>query len=100
MAKFVRKNLLILTGRFIPKDGSTSAPNYVSAVLTYTNTVGLPQTDTVALSLNATTNTWLGTWDSSNAKEGRVDWMLYSTGPVQASTEGYFMVVANAANRI
>jgi hypothetical protein len=54
-------------------------------------------TQTIALTLQSDGVTWQGTWDSSVA-EGRVDWVIYSAGAVQAAAQGTFFVQANSAN--
>jgi hypothetical protein len=52
---------------------------------------------TIVLTLQSDGVTWSGTWDSSVA-EGKVDWVVYSTGSVVAAAQGSFVVNANAAN--
>lgn len=54
-------------------------------------------TQTISLTLQSDGVTWSGTWDSSVA-EGRVDWTVWSTGPVVAAAQGTFVVQANSAN--
>ena len=52
---------------------------------------------TITLTLQSDGVTWQGAWDSSVA-EGRVDWVIYSAGAVQAAAQGTFFVQANSAN--
>lgn len=100
MVAFVRKNLLAVTASFFETDGCPVAtqPSGVNAQLSYRNTAGQPATANVALSYNSTTKVWSATWDTSVVKEGRVEWVLYSSGSVVAAQEGSFTVVANKAN--
>ena len=52
---------------------------------------------TITLTLQSDGVTWQGAWDSSVA-EGRVDWVVYSAGAVQAAAQGTLFVQANSAN--
>jgi hypothetical protein len=52
---------------------------------------------TISLTLQSDGVTWSGTWNSDVA-EGRVDWVVYSAGSVQAAAQGNFYVQANSAN--
>lgn len=101
MARFVRKNVLIISGKFFVKDDPAAQPSTATAVLVYDNTAGYRTTDTIALtSSGSPDNIWSGTWDSSATKGGRVDWMVYSAGSVIAASEGFFEVAANKANTV
>lgn len=123
---FVRKNLLTLSGKFfVPgydyhPDGDSDQddvvlpqPSSATCVLTYYAPApppicvpgyppSCPPTPTqlkasFALTLQSDGLTWQGQWDSSVA-EGRVDWMIYSSGSVVAAAQGNFVVRANSAN--
>jgi hypothetical protein len=73
-----------------PNDWPFGAPGYCPPAP--------PQlTQTISLTLQSDGVTWQGTWDSSVA-EGRVDWVVYSAGSVQAAAQGTFYVQANSAN--
>lgn len=41
---------------------------------------------------------WSATWDSTDAAPGRVEWVVFSTGAVQAATQGSFQLLGNNAN--
>ena len=97
MSRFVRKNSIICATTFTANDGSGLQPSTAEAVLVYKNTAGQLQTDTVPLALGAD-NVWSGSWDSSNAAAGKVEWVITCSGPLQAATEGVFHVLANKAN--
>lgn len=118
---FVRKNLLTLSGKFfVPgfcyghhcPDGSPTPPqpSAVQCVLTYypptaQSSFGhepckippVQMKSALNLTLGLDGVTWSGQWDSSVA-EGRVDWVVYSSGSVVAAAQGNFVVRANAAN--
>ena len=95
MASFVRKNELIISGKFHVPDSPSAQPDSATVVLTYKKG-GTKMTDTINLSLS--NGVWSGTWDSSASDAGRVDWMIYGTGAVVAATQGFFMIEANKAN--
>jgi len=104
MAKFVRKNLIVLSGVFslpgaagVPAD---TQPSSVTAELFYTNTLGRQVTTQIILAMDTDTKVWSGNWDSSDCSRGRVDWMIYSTGALVAADEGFFEIYANDANKV
>lgn len=96
MQKFDRGNEIVLSGTFTPVSG-TAVPSAAEAVLLYTNPDGDTESWTVNLSPD-TAGMWVGRWDSNLCKGGVVEWVMRSSGPVKAATQGKFMVVANAAN--
>jgi hypothetical protein len=98
MNRFVRKNLLTISGTF--ENASGTQPTSVTAVLHYRDLSDAPATTTINLSLGTDGVTWSGAWDSSAAKEGRVEWMVYSSGGVVAAAEGAFSIEANCANTV
>lgn len=100
MSQFVRKNELIISGKFYVRDNPTAQPSSATAVLSYDNMSGARAQDTIALTMDATTKIWSGVWDSSVTKGGRVEWVVYSSGGVIAAVEGFFIVAANRANVI
>ena len=96
MNRFVRKNLLTISGTF--ENASGTQPTSVTAVLHYRDLSDTLATTTINLSL--VDDSWSGSWDSSAAKEGRVEWMVYSSGGVVAAAEGAFSIEANCANTV
>lgn len=96
MAKFTRKNKIVVSGTFVAADGSGTQPTNAEAVLTYKNLSGATQTDTVALTNSA--GIWSGVWDSSNAAQGCVDWTIIGTGALVAALDGKFDISANRSN--
>lgn len=96
MQKFDRGNEIVLSGTFTPVTG-TATPSSAEAVLVYTNPDGDTEASTVAL-LDDGNGVWVGRWDSNLCAGGTVEWVIRSSGPVKAATQGKFAVVANAAN--
>lgn len=96
MAKFVRKNKIVVSGTFVAADGSGTQPTSAEAVLTYTNLSGTTSTDTVALTNTA--GVWKGSWDSSNAGPGSVEWTIFGYGALVAALDGSFVIKANKSN--
>jgi hypothetical protein len=97
--QFVRGNLLVCKGQFIPVDPlSNAVPTSVTATLNYVNVSGSRSEDTVAMALSIDGVTWYGTWDSSNAAAGSVDWKVQATSGLKAAAQGTFVVLANLAN--
>lgn len=100
MSVFVRKNVLLCTATFRAADGSATQPSAAYAVIAYRDQADNEHTETITLSYNSTAGTWTGSWDSSAAGDDTPRWMVYGTGPLQASTEGAFKIAANKANTI
>ena len=96
----VRKNTVAISTSFAAADGSATQPSAASCVLSFNNQAGVATTATIALTYNATTKLWTGTWDSSAAGDGTVFWMVYGYGTLQAADEGCFVIEANAANTV
>ena len=107
----VRKNTVVISTTFAAADGSTTQPSAANAVLSYytpaqvaslaAGATGVTMTtSTIALTYNAATNQWSGTWDSSAAGDGTVFWMVYGYGTLQAADEGCFVIEANSANTV
>lgn len=97
MAIFVRKNILVATAMFTANDGTATQPSSASLVVSYTAPVG-PAQQTIAMTYDAVSKKWMGEWDSSEAVEGPVEWMIYGVGALQAAAQGRFQVTANKAN--
>jgi hypothetical protein len=98
MPAFVRKNLLVATAAFTAADGSSTQPSSADMVVKYNDISGVSRLTTVGLTFNSSTNTWVGTWDSSAAQGGAVEWMVYGVGSLQAAVQGSFLLQANSAN--
>lgn len=95
--RFVRKNALVCNGVFTAVEGDlTAQPNNAELVVAYTNTAGAPATQTIELSV--ADGVWSGSWDSSVAGPGRVDWMVHCWNGLVAAAQGSFEVIANSAN--
>ena len=98
MAVFVRKNLLICTAVFSDPALDGDQPSSVTATLTFTNNSAVQETDHVTLTYDSATKQWSGSWDSSVCQGGNVDWVIFGTGGLQASSQGSFQITANTAN--
>lgn len=94
---FVRRNRLQFSVTFTPPPGIVAVPSAAHATLQYRDTSGALRTDTVQLVMQPD-KSWTGVWDSSNAAQGRVEWMAWSEGALQCATQGAFEVKANRAN--
>lgn len=110
MARFVRRGLLTISGTFQMNDNldvdeipppspPVPAPQPANATcqLSYTNSLNQPTVFSFPLLMNPD-GSWSGTWDSTDAGPGRVEWVVFSTGGVVAATQGFFELVANDAN--
>lgn len=93
---FVRGNNLLIGGSFW--SASNVQPTSATCTLRYCDPAGKHQTATVNLTCDPTSNRWSGSWDSSAAGPGRVDWVVQSEGALKAAAEGNFTIIANAAN--
>lgn len=96
MQKFVRGNMLVISGTFTPVTG-TAQPTSAEAVLVFTDPNGDEKSSVVPLAADVD-GVWSGPWDTRECGGGTVDWVLRSDGPVKAATQGRFQVVANDAN--
>lgn len=100
MPLFVRKNIVTFTVTFAASDGTATQPSAASAMLSYKDLAGSQHNASIPLVYSSATNTWSGTWDSSAAGEGTVEWMIYGYGTLQAADQGSFAISANAANTV
>lgn len=100
MTIYIRKNIATLNLTFTASDGSATQPSAAKARFVYNDLSGASHVDTIDLTLNPTTNTWQGTWDTSNSGDGTVSWMAWGFGTLQAADQGTFEVSANAANTV
>jgi type II secretory pathway pseudopilin PulG len=100
MATIVRRNAVIFNATFTASDGSATQPTTVKVNLNYPNSAGVTTVANFALTYSSTTGAWSGAWDSSVASAGTVNWVIYGTGALEASTQGQFQLVANSANNI
>ena len=95
--RFVRKNALVCSGVFTAVDGDlTAQPTNAELVVAYISAAGVAATQTIELAV--TDGVWSGSWDSSVAGPGRVDWMVHCWNGLVAAAQGSFEVIANAAN--
>ena len=118
MPSFVRKNLLVISGKFFTAGSYKDAddivldndaddlyplppqPSSAVCVVKFCTLTGGTNETTINLTLGADGVTWSGTWDSSLAGSGRVDWVVYSEGGVVSAAQGSFVIQANSANRL
>lgn len=100
MSIFVRKNLLEAVATFTAADGSNTQPSAVTLVVNYNNISGVQTQSQVSLTFNATTDDWIGAWDTSVVKSGNVDWVIFGSGSLQAAAQGSFQIEANRANNV
>lgn len=96
MSRFVRKNQLVFSGTFTLATGAVGTPTTANLVLSYTNTIGKLVRATVAMT--NTLGVWSCTWDTSDAADGQVDWMVYGSGALIAAAQGSLDIDANPAN--
>jgi hypothetical protein len=100
MAVYVRKNSLIFTAVFSAADGTATQPTNVYARLRFKNTSGATTEVSIPLTYGSTGNNWTGSWDSSAAAQGNVDWVVYGNGSLEAAQQGSFQISANSANDV
>lgn len=96
---FVRGNTLLISGHFW-NDGDVQ-PSSATCTLRYRDLTNRVQTTTITLTsaLDADSHYfWSGSWDSSVAGPGRVEWAVQSSGALCAAAEGDFEIIANRAN--
>lgn len=95
--RVVGGNEVLFSGTFTAPSGS-AAPANAEVILTYTNRSGATQVDTVTMT--EASGVWSGTWDSSSAAAGDVEWVAYCWNGLKASTQGEFQIKRNGANTI
>jgi hypothetical protein len=100
MTVFIRKNLLVATATFVAADGTNTQPSTATLALNYNDISGVTQNVQVPMTFNSVSDDWIGTWDTSNAKYGNVDWMIFGVGSLQAATQGSIQIEANKANNV
>lgn len=96
MARFVRRNELLFSGVFTLPDGTVGVPTAVNLVLAYTNNLG--QATKVTIAMSVALGVWSCVWDTSDCRDGNVDWLVYSTGALIAADQGSLDIYANTAN--
>jgi hypothetical protein len=101
MSAFVRKNLLVATAVFTAANGNNALePSSATLVVNYNDISGVNRTTSIAMTFNAASDDWVGTWDTSVAQQGNVEWLIYGVGTLQAAAQGQFQIQANAANTV
>lgn len=91
----VRGNVIEWAASFLDAEGAPSEPDSVVLTVNFMGSTGRSETD-ITMSEN-TDGEWAGTWDSSEARKGRVHWAIRTYNPA-AADEGRFDLTANLAN--
>lgn len=92
----IRGNTVELTSVFTDADGGPLNPSSAVAVVNFKNAGGDRESETVPMS-EQSDGAWLGLWNSSNARPGRVYWSVRAENP-SAAEDGQFDLRANLAN--
>lgn len=110
MARFVRRSLIKFSSTFQLQDDDSNddatapdndaddaQPLNATCQLSYKNSLKQAVITSFGL-VKDSNNVWSGTWDSTDAAPGRIEWVIFSTGGVVAAAEGSFQLFANDAN--
>lgn len=84
-------NSALFTAEFFDSDGNTTTPSGATVSLSYTNLSNVSVTETVTMSV--TGSFFTGTWSSTSANYGLVDWTITATGNSTASQEGQIRII-------
>ena len=98
LQQFVRKSLIQITATFAPLNGGDAVPASATCELQFQTLAGGSSLEAVTLIYDVASGTWAGHWDSSDAGQCTVNYVVFCAGGVQAATQGQFQIVANAAN--
>jgi hypothetical protein len=100
MTSFVRKSLITITAvARVPGQPLSVQPANGLLVLRYKQAGCCDTSVSIVMTNNGAPDyVWSAVWDSSATPGGRVDWVAYFSGGVQAAQEGSFFVEANDAN--
>ena len=74
---------------FLDSDGNVTVPDSGTLVITYTTTAGSSTSDSISLTLSG--SFWTGSWDSSVAALGQVEWSV--SAPTVSATTGYLRII-------
>lgn len=97
--EIVRGTALRIRTWFHPEDGVQ--PTSATCAFCYRTAEDHHQTAVVSLTLGVDDDgnpVWTGSWDTSVAGPGHVEWAVQSVGSCQVADEGCFTIVANKAN--
>jgi|SRR5882757_6619990 len=92
----VRGNMVTFSSSFYDGTNTLVAPSDPKVTLYYkSNSVYVTVTSNLSIS---TTNTWIGTWNSSNADVGIVEWHISAGAGTPIAEDGEFRILSNRAN--
>ncbi|MGZ5552592.1 MAG: hypothetical protein ACXWHF_03025, partial [Chthoniobacterales bacterium] len=98
MRKYVRGNLAVIEATFKATDGSNTQPASAWARVSYHRATDRVKVDEI-ITLTLSSGVWAGTWDTTPAAPGCVDWYAKGEGSLAAADEGKIEVVAGPANK-
>ena len=78
---------------FLDSDGNITTPSSANLTVTYVNTAGASQIDTVALTV--TGSFFTGTWSSTSASLGLASWSLTGAGSTTVAQNGQIRVISS-----
>jgi hypothetical protein len=84
-------NSAFFTVEFYDNNGFITTPSAASITLTYTNRSNTTQVDVTTLS--PTGSYFTGTWSSTSATYGLVNWVVSATGGSSAMQDGQIRVI-------
>lgn len=91
----VRGNTVLFTASFLDADGAAIVPAAVTLYVSFLGASGR-ESDEIAMD-EATDGSFSASWDSSDARKGRVYWAVRASNPPGAD-EGFFELDAGPAN--
>lgn len=84
-------NSAFFTAEFFDSSGNTTVPAGATLNLSYTNTSNVAVTESITLT--QTGSFFTGTWSSTSAAYGLVDWDITATGNSTAAQNGQIRVI-------
>jgi hypothetical protein len=97
VSKIVRGNVVDFETTFTDADGVALEPVSATLTVNFLNAAGEREESEISMDSSSASDAWTASWDSSDAKAGRVYWSARSASPA-AAEDGVFDLVANLAN--
>ncbi len=91
----IRGNAVTFSSTFLDANNNVIVPSAPVVSVYYKSN---NQYVTTSLNMTQTGNTWVATWNSSNADVGVVEWHIYAGNSTPAAQDGDFRILANKAN--